>query len=80
MSREWNEHKFCSAENLWCWIDKQAQKVEREMEVAKEAASESYKLLLMGRKEMLDWLGDWLHENETTLGEVAKRWGFEGKE
>lgn len=76
MSRDWNEHKYCNAENLWFWIDEQAQKVEREMEAAKEAASESYKILLMGRREMLDWIGDWLHENETTLGEIAERWGL----
>lgn len=76
MSRDWNEHKHCNAQDLWCWIDERAQKIEREMEAAKEAASESYKLLLMGRREMLDKLGNWLHENETTLGEIAERWGL----
>jgi hypothetical protein len=80
MSREWHEHKYCSAENLWCWIDEQAQQLEHKVEAAKEAATDSYKLLLMGRREMLDWLADWLHENETTLGEVAKTWGLGEKE
>lgn len=80
MSREWHQHKYCNAENLWFWIDERAQKVEREMEAAKEAASESYKILLMGRKETLDAIADWLHENETLLGEIAERWGLGEKE
>lgn len=76
MSRDWNEHKYCSAENLWFWIDEQAQKVDISFDFAKEHGGESYKLLLMGRREMLDAIGNWLHENETTLGEVAEVWGL----
>lgn len=80
MSRDWHEHKYCNAENLWMWIDERAQQIEREVEAAKEAATESYKLLLMGRKEMLDMVSAWLHENETTLGELAQAWGLGEKD
>ena len=80
MSRHWTAHKYCNAESLWEWIDEQAQAVDHKIESAKEAASESYKLLLMGRREMLDNMMDWLHENETTLGEIAVRWGLGEKE
>lgn len=76
MSRDWNEHKYCNAENLWCWIDEQAQRLEIKLSDAKYYNAENMSTLLMGRKEMLDWLGDWLHENETTLGDVAKVWGL----
>jgi hypothetical protein len=80
MSRNWTAHKYCNVESLWEWIDGRLHKIDREVEVAKEATSESYKILLMGRKEVLDWLGDWLHENQTTLGEIAVRWGLGEKD
>jgi hypothetical protein len=76
MSRDWNEHKYCNAESLWCWVDEEAQIIEAKLESYKDLCGENYKLLLMGRKEMLDKIGDWLHENETALGEIAARWGL----
>lgn len=80
MSRDWNQHKYCSAENLWCWIDGQAQRLEIQLHDAKHYNAENVSTLLMGRREMLDWLGDWLKENETLLGEIAERWGLGVKE
>jgi hypothetical protein len=76
MSRDWNEHKYCNAENLWSWIDEQARDLEIAMIDAKNFQIPQVSALLMGRKEMLDQLCDWLHENETTLGEIAERWGL----
>ena len=76
MSRDWNEHKYTSAENLWGWIDEQVGKAERNISEAFEWKSDSYRMLAIGRKEMLEKLGDWLHENETALGEIAGRWGL----
>ena len=76
MSRDWNQHKYCSAENLWCWIDEQAELIERSLDWVGQHGGDSYKLLLMGRREMLDAIGNWLHENETLLGEIAERWGL----
>jgi len=76
MSRDWNEHKYTSTQDLWCWIDEQAHEIDSSFEWVKGHGGESYKLLLMGRKEMLDKIADYLHENETTLGEIAKRWGL----
>ncbi len=80
MSREWNEHKYCCAENLWGWIEEQTGRNDRRLEVAKDCDAKDYKSLLMGRFEMLESLADWLHENQTTLGEVAKAWGLGEKE
>lgn len=76
MSREWNEHEYVNAENLWSWIDKQARDLEIAMINAKDYQIPQVSALLMGRKEMLDTICDWLHENETTLGDVAKVWGL----
>lgn len=80
MSRDWNQHKYCNAENLWFWIDEQSQAIDNRLEGYKDVCGESYKLLLMGRREMLDLIGDWLHENEKRLGEIAKVWGLGEKE
>lgn len=80
MSRPWTERKYLDAENLWFWIDEQSQLNERRYEEYKDQCGENYKLLLMGRREMLDWICDWLHENEITLGEVAENWGLKGDE
>jgi hypothetical protein len=76
MGRSWTERKYCSAENLWFWIDEQSGDIDIKLASYKDSAGDSYKLLLMGRREMLDWICDWLHENETTLGEVAENWGL----
>lgn len=76
MSRDWNEHKYCNAESLWSWIDEQAQRLEMRLSEAKYYNAENVSTLLMGRREMLDWLGDWLKENETTLGDIAERWSL----
>lgn len=74
MSRDWTEHKYCNAESLWCWVDEEAQIIEAKLESLRSLCGENYKLLLMGRRELLDKLGDWLKDNETTLGEIAERW------
>lgn len=80
MSRDWNEHKYCNAENLWSWIDEQGRDLEITMISAKDFQIPQVGALLMGRKEMLDQLCDWLSENETLLGEIAERWGLGEKE
>ena len=75
MSRDWNEHKYTNAENLWCWIDQQAMDIETKlMRIPKP--SEAYQIFNEGRREMLDALIDHLKENETELGEIAERWGL----
>lgn len=81
MSRDWNEHRYCNAENLWSWIDEQASELDVKLESYKELCGETYKMLLMGRKEMLDAIASWLHEDgEATLGEIAERWGLGEKD
>lgn len=75
MSRDWNEHKYCNAESLWSWIDEKAQYIDNMLEQYSKSV-EPYTMVLMGRREMLDWLGDWLKENETTLGDIARTWSL----
>lgn len=76
MSKDWNEHKYCNSENLWSWIDDQARRLDIQLNDSKYYNAENVSTLLMGRKEMLDWLGDWLHQNETTLGLIAETWSL----
>lgn len=75
MSRDWSERKYTSVEDLWCWIDEKAQYIDNMLEQYSKSV-EPYTMVLMGRREMLDWLGDWLKENEATLGEIAEKWSL----
>ena len=75
MSRDWSEHKYTSVEDLWSWIDEKAQYIDNMLEQYSKSV-EPYTMVLMGRREMLDWIGDWLKENEATLGEIAERWSL----
>jgi hypothetical protein len=76
MSRDWTEHKYCNAENLWLWIDEQSEEIRRRFQDEDYTKSESYKSGLCGRMDMLALLMDWLHENETALAKVAEYWGL----
>jgi hypothetical protein len=80
MSREWHEHKYCSAENLWLWIDEEMGKIDQTLEGYKDQCGDSYKLVLMSRREMIDKLADWLHEESAALGEIAQLWGLGEKD
>lgn len=80
MSRDWHEHKYCSVENLWHWVDQQVEQIESALDEAKHAQCESYKMTLFARKEMVSKIADWIIENETTLGSLAERWGLREKE
>lgn len=81
MSRPWNDpsRKFLNAENLWSRIDELSNELDLQAETAPGNSSESYKMFLMGRREMLQRITDYLYENEQSLAEIAEFWGIGDK-
>lgn len=76
MSRDWTEREYVPMEAIFCWIDEELQDTYRLLEEAKDAGSETQKMVLFGKREMLRRLGDYAREYETTLGELASFWGL----
>lgn len=52
---------------FWTWIDEQQELLHRKADAARDVASDSYKLFLMGKHEMLDAVADYLYEYELTI-------------
>lgn len=75
MSREWHERKVLCSENLWFQIDEWAQEVEQLAENKEVETSECAKMLLLGRREMLNWICDYVHEHEERLDHLLRIWG-----
>lgn len=71
MSRHWAEHKYLSADSLWDFIDEQSVGLTNLGEEDTVESSELCKLLLLGRREMLSIISNYLHNNETTLREIV---------
>jgi hypothetical protein len=80
MSRHWSQHKYTSAENLWCWIDDAALSIENKLEEDTAKTGEFYKAFLAGQRELLNQLVTYLHEYETTLGEIAEHHGLKDED
>jgi len=76
MSKDWNEYEYCNSISLWEWIDEVSRDIELKLERAKGVESAEFKLVLLGKQEILDELIKWVHDNECTLGEIAQRWGL----
>jgi hypothetical protein len=68
---------YVSAEDLWLFIDEYMQRLEMQNEQAVAYKSESYKLIVCGRMEAMNAVGDWLHENEVSperMKEIFAEW------
>ena len=71
MSRHWSEYKYISTEDLWSFIDEQSQKLDLLATQDTVESSELCKLLIMGRREMIDVIACYLSDNETPLKQVV---------
>lgn len=71
MSRHWTEYKYLSVDNLWEFIDQQSTSLTILGGEDTVESSELCKLLLLGRREMLSIISDYLHNNEITLQEIV---------
>lgn len=75
MSRHWTEFKYLCVDNLWSFIDEQSTKLNNLSQEDTIESSELCKLLLLGRREMLSAICDYLHNNEATLQEIVVNLG-----
>lgn len=71
MSRHWSEHSYLDAENLWSFIDEQSIELDNLIQCDSVESSELCKLLILGRREMLNAFSAYLHRNQEKLGYIA---------
>lgn len=71
MGRHWTEHKYISVDNLWSFIDEQISRLDLLGQNDSVESSELCKLLMLGRREMLDAFCAYLSDNETHLREIV---------
>ena len=69
---DWKEKEYVEAMELWCQIDQLSHEIEIKGQDQIGATSESYKLFLMGQREMLDKISEFLHENQTPLANILE--------
>jgi hypothetical protein len=73
MSRDWKEYNYISAEDFWMFIDEIHNTLELRIQSSLGKNSESYKLFLAGKSEMLEQITDFVHENQTSLVDIAEK-------
>ena len=71
MSRHWSEHNYISAELFWIFIDEYSSRLELLAQHDEVESSELCKLLMLGRREMLDIISGFVHENEVALEKIV---------
>jgi hypothetical protein len=69
MSEERNEPKYCNTDDLWRWIQNQGRRIENQLKDSKDYNAEGVSAMLLGRREMLLLLCDWLTQNEVKMEE-----------
>jgi hypothetical protein len=70
MSRHWSTHEYISSSMLWEFIDNEMRKLDIIQQYDGVESSELCKLLLLGKREMIDAFSSYLHENESTLRDI----------
>ena len=70
MSRHWSERKYINSDSLWSFIDEYAARLDILAQHDSVESSELCKLLILGRREMLDALGEYLSEYEAFLSNI----------
>lgn len=76
MSSEWHEKVYVSHDGVLGLIDEYHQEIELKLEEAKDAESESWKVLLLGQREVLRRLSNDLSEWGVNLGHIAQVFGL----
>jgi hypothetical protein len=71
MSRHWSEYKYLDAQSLWEFIDEQSMRMDIIAQYDSVESSELCKLILLGRREMLDAFCTFLSENEVPIGDIV---------
>lgn len=71
MSRHWTHYEYVDAQTTWEFIDLQIARLEIQQEEGFISSSEACKLILFGKKEMLDALATFIHEHSKRLKEIV---------
>ncbi len=71
MSRRWTEYEYVDAFLAWEFIDLQNAKMEMQQEEPFMTSSEACKLIMYGKKEILDALSSFVHEHSKRLKEIV---------
>lgn len=71
MSKDWTEHEYVNSQDAWEFIDLQIARIELQQEEGFITSSEACKLILFGKKEMLDAFSIFIHEHSKRLKEIA---------
>lgn len=71
MSRHWTHHEYIDSQATWEFIDLQIARLEIQQEEGFISSSEACKLILFGKKEMLDALATFVHEYSKRLKEIV---------
>jgi len=71
MSRHWSERNYIDADSLWSFIDEQSSRLDILSQNDDVESSELCKLLMLGRREMLELICQYLAEYQRTLGQVV---------
>lgn len=69
---DWKEKQYLYAMDLWCQIDQLSHELDIKAQDTIGATSENYKMFLMGQREMLDKISEFLHENQTPLANILE--------
>jgi hypothetical protein len=77
MSRPITDKEIILVDSMWEEIDEMAQAIEEAgaSEIAQKKPA--YLSLLLGRKEMLDMMGDWLKKNSFILRDLLEKHGHD---
>lgn len=80
MSRHWSQKEYINADSFWCLIDDLSNRLDILGQHDSVESSELCKLMLLGRREMLDSITTFVHENQMRLDEVLIDQGVMSKE
>lgn len=75
MSRHWTERNVFYSDNLWAKIDEWSGEIDQLSDNPEVKTSECAKMMLMGRREVLSWVGDFLKDYEQRLAGILEFWG-----
>lgn len=73
MSRHWSEYAYVDAHDLWEFIDQEGQKLDLLSTHDTVESSELCKLLILGRREMLDLFVAFVSQSETKLKTIMTK-------
>lgn len=69
---DWKQNEYLNAMDLWCHIDQLTNDLEIKGQDTIGSTSENYKMFLMGQREMLDKIIEFLHENQMPLANILE--------